>query len=206
MFVNYQAIPPAEPARRWHYVKPILSVVGFVLGVTVSAMAINTFVFQSYYVEGSSMTPTLHDHDRLIIDKVGHSIAGVQGKSFVPERGDIIVLNNVVPDGTKREQLIKRVIGLPGERVVVEKGSVTVYNGEHPNGFAADKELGLTLAETFSMTKVEVILGQDEVFVLGDNRGPGGSLDSRTFGPVKTDAIEGRLWARIFPLTDVTLF
>lgn len=196
-------------ASSWHTVKPAVSVATFIIGVIIAATAINAFIFQSYYVEGTSMTPTLHDNDRLIIDKTGHSVANLQGKAYVPERGDIVVLNSNLPDPSRTgttEQLIKRVVGLPGERVVVENGIINIFNNEKPEGFNLDKNLHLALQPTFTTNRIDARLGEDELFVAGDNRGPGGSLDSRTFGPVDASSIEGRLWARIFPLPDATLF
>jgi len=155
------------------------------------------------------MNPTLHDDDRLIIDKTASSFAHLQGKQYTPSRGDIIVVNDSSDGGATGAaggQLIKRVIGLPGERVVVENGVITVFNDEFPGGFNADEQLQLRLDPTFSLQRVEAVLGSNEVFVTGDNRGPGGSFDSRVFGPIDVNTIEGRLWARIFPLTDVRIF
>lgn len=186
----------------WQGLKPVAGVASFVIGVLVVATAINAFVFQSYYVEGTSMAPTLGDNDRLIIEKTGHSFARLKGQPYVPERGSIIVLNSSLPDPNSPggyEQLIKRVVGLPGERVVVSDGVITIFNDLNPEGINPDTLEGLRLEPTFTSERIDVRLGSDEVFVTGDNRGPGGSLDSRTFGPVDVRDIEGRLWARLFP-------
>lgn len=198
-----------KQSNAWYGLRSALSVMTFIFGVIVAAGALNAFVFQSYYVEGTSMTPTLHDDDRLIIDKTGHSLAEIKGQPYVPGRGDIIVLQSNIPSPGhpgEREQLIKRVVGLPGERVVVESGTLTIFNEANPDGFNADTVLDLQLAPTFAEERIEAVLGEHEVFVTGDNRARGGSLDSRSFGPVDVNSIEGRLWARIFPFSDVRIF
>lgn len=191
----------------WYSFKPAISVATFIIGVIVVATGINAFVFQSYYVEGTSMSPTLHDDDRLIVSKAGHSFADLQGEPYIPARGDIVVLDSELPStGGRADQLIKRIIGLPGERVHVENGNITVFNDANPEGFNVDTALGLELAPTFSTSSIDIQLAANEVFVTGDNRGPGGSLDSRSFGPVKLESLQGRLWARIFPFSDAEIF
>lgn len=194
----------------WRTIKPAVSVMAFIFGVLIAASGINAFVFQSYYVEGTSMQPTLHDDDRLIVGKANQVLADLQGERFVPDRGDIVVLTSDLADDTglpgERERLIKRVIGLPGERILIRGGTVTIFNNEHPGGFNPDAALGLQLEPTFSPNPISVRLGRDEVFVIGDNRGPGGSFDSRSFGPVKLERVKGSLWVRVFPLSHVKLF
>ncbi|HEX6462113.1 MAG TPA: signal peptidase I [Candidatus Saccharimonadales bacterium] len=201
--------PPTEPpkANMWQQLKPVLSVILFVVSVVMAATLINAFVFQSYYVEGTSMTPTLQDHDRLIIDKFSRTTSAIQGKTYVPERGQIIILDSTFRDRQgKPEQLIKRVIGLPGERISIQNGIITIYNHVSPAGFNIDESLNLSLAPAFSSEPIDIVLAKNEIYVVGDNRAPGGSLDSRSFGPVSLDNVEGRLWARIFPFNEMRIF
>jgi signal peptidase I len=201
--------PKTKPFQRFwkkhQMLKGFLSFFGFVVSVVVLASLINMFIFQSYYVDGTSMTPTLQPNDRLIIDKVPRTWAKVTGSSYTPKRGEVVVFNSNLtgPDGS-REQLIKRVVGLPGERVVVKDDHVTVYNTTHPKGFDADKELDLHLAGTFGVNDVTV--PKDQVFVFGDNRGPGGSYDSRELGTIPTKDLVGQLVMRIIPLNHAKLF
>lgn len=166
-------------------------------GALLTAFVLNLFVFQSYEVDGQSMQPTLQDKDRLIIYKLGKTYAKIARKPFMPERGDIIVFHK--PNGSS-DQLIKRVIGLPGDRVVVKNDKVTIYNSEHPDGFNPDDaEYGNELAATFG--NVDVTVAEDEVFVCGDNRIPGASLDSRSsLGNVPSSFIVGKLVLRYLPL------
>lgn len=183
------------------------SVAFFVIGVILAALFINQFVFQSYYVDGTSMTPTLHNNDRLIIDKVEKSLANLGSKTYLPKRGQIVVLDSSLVDGYGRnEQLIKRVVGLPGDDVIIENGSVTIKNAQSPNGFDYNKAEHLNLAQTYSDQPINVIVPANQIFVMGDNRVAGGSYDSRSFGTIPADKIQGRLLARIFPLNQIRLF
>lgn len=174
-----------------------------IAGALVFALTINAFVFQSYEVDGSSMEPTLQNKDRLIIWKLPRTWASITNHQYEPKRGDVIVFHK--PDGSD-EQLIKRVIGLPGERVVVSDGNITVYNSEHPDGFNPDdapygKDLPITSGT------VDTNVGAGEIFVSGDNRIPGASLDSRSsLGNVPLDKVVGKLVLRLFPLQNSKVF
>lgn len=183
--------------------KGFLSVGQLVLGSILLALFINHFIFQSYQVYGLSMTPTLQDGDRLIVSKVEHSIAGISNDKYEPDRGEIIVFKN--PRNPESPQLIKRVIGLPGERVVVVNGDVTVFNATNPEGFMPDKLFGLELGITAG--RVDITVPEGHIFVSGDNRRQGGSLDSRNeLGTVPLSNIVGNLVLRIAPLSDAQTF
>ena len=188
--------------------KSILSFLVFTASIFVAAFLINQFIFQSYYVEGSSMTPTLQNNDRLIISKVERTLAGVQGKPYIPERGQIVVLDSsIVGLNGQHEQLIKRVVGLPGDHVHIEAGTVIITNSQHPNGFDVTKDLGLTnLQPTYVEAPIDLTVPEGNVYVMGDNREQGGSYDSRAFGPISGDKIQGRLWGRILPLDKAQLY
>lgn len=181
----------------------LFSFVGTLIAAFVLVQVINLFLFQSYKVFGSSMFPTLHDGDRLIISKVGKTSARLQGKDYAPKRGDIIVF---VDPQRSDLQLIKRVIGLPGERVVVKEGKLTVYNGEHPQGFNPDDaEYGKDLPRTSGETDVTV--PENHIFVSGDNREGSNSLDSRNeLGTVPEELIIGTLQVRVWPLDSAKFF
>ena len=181
----------------------------FVAGIIIAATLINQFIFQSYYVDGTSMTPTLSNNDRLIIDKVERTVALAGGHHYIPQRGQIVVLDSSLVDQTgHNEQLIKRVIGLPGETInITQEGAVTIRNRDNPDGFNPNETLGLTdLDPAYVEAPLTITIPDNEVFVMGDNRAPGGSFDSRSFGPINTDKIQGRLIARIFPLNKTKLF
>lgn len=153
------------------------------------------------------MTPTLQNNDRLIIDKVSRTIATIQGRPYIPERGQIVVLDSSILDQNgNNEQLIKRVIGIPGDTITIKNGVVTIKNSEHPDGFNVDETLGLHLAPTYSSTPITLTVPQNKVFVMGDNRGMNGSFDSRAFGPIDGNQLQGRLLLRIFPLNRSGMF
>lgn len=196
-----------EHNHRLQRLKGFASFLAFCAGVVVAAFLINQFVFQSYYVDGTSMTPTLQNDDRLIIDKVEKSFAGLQGKPYIPNRGQVVVLDSsIVGFNGREEQLIKRVIGLPGDTVIIRDGVVTIKNKENPDGFDADKQLGLTLQPTYVESPQEWVIEENQVFVMGDNRAQNGSYDSRAFGPVESQKIVGRLWARIMPFEKAQVY
>lgn len=204
-----QQAPLASPTdtKRFGQLKGFLSFATFIIGVLLAAFLINQFVFQSYYVDGTSMVPTLQNGDRLIIEKVGRTAAGVQGKPYIPERGQIVVLDsNLIAANGSHEQLVKRVIGLPGDTIIIKGGTVTVKNNENPDGFDVDKQLGLVLEPTYSSSPQEFSVPEDHVFVMGDNRTQNGSHDSRAFGPVEAKDLEGHLWARILPVNHAQTF
>lgn len=165
---------------------------------------INAFFFQSYKVFGSSMVPTLHDGDRLIISKLGKTSSKVRGKDYQPNRGDIIVFVDPLNSDL---QLIKRVIGLPGERVVVKDGKLTVYNTDNPNGFDPDTRGDYTADLPPSSGENDVSVPEGHLFVSGDNRAGSNSLDSRNeLGTVPEELVIGTLQVRIWPLSDAKFF
>ena len=146
-------------------------------------------VFQPYRVVGNAMEPTLKNDERLLIFRGGKVWSNIVNSDYIPERGEIIVFEGKVSDS----QWIKRVIGLPGERVVIANNVITIYNDEFPNGFELDAEWEAALADFPSDEPViDREIDDDEVFVLGDNRLPGKSSDSRgDLGNVPIENIEG---------------
>lgn len=184
--------------------KSIISTILLFVLAPLFALFMILFVFQSYVVDGSSMEPTLQNGNRVFILKLPKTVANFQGKEFIPTRHEIIVFKKPSDPSV---QLIKRVIGLPGERVVVTNGKITVYNQQNPNGFDPDAntDYGPNLSSTGG--EVDITVGENELFVSGDNRTPGGSLDSRTgLGLVPIENIVGRLWIRYFPLSEFSVY
>lgn len=183
----------------------------FSVGITVVitaflAIGLNQFVFQSYFVDGESMSPTLHTGDRLLVSRVERSMQMLTSGNYVPARGQIVVVNGQASPTTaeRAPELIKRVIGLPGETIHIENKTITVMTSS--GAFNADEKLGLSLGDTYVGEPQNIVVPEDSVFVVGDNRSRGGSFDSRSFGPVKTKFIDGRLAMRIMPFSQIRVF
>ena len=152
------------------------------------------------------MNPTLWDNDRLLVWKAGISWGKLTGSQFVPKRGDIIVFKDPTGSSGDQDILIKRVIGLPNEQVTIRNNQITIYNSDNPDGFVPMLNIGHNLPP-FSDDGVYNRLGDDEIFVIGDNRLGGHSRDSRVFSsPVTTDSIIGTLMMRTSPLDEIDWF
>jgi signal peptidase I len=204
---NQVQVTPEKPNQQMPKKRKEGGLVSFVATLAVAfvlVQVINMFFFQSYKVFGSSMFPTLHDGDRLIISKVGKTGARILGKDYEPKRGDIIVFIDPQRDDL---QLIKRVIGLPGERVVVKDGSLTVYNQANPNGFNPDTTGEYTADLPATSGENDVTVPEKNLFVSGDNREGSNSLDSRNeLGTVPEELVVGTLKVRLFPFDSAKFF
>lgn len=202
---NQASSPPQPNLNNGHSWRNVASTVALFVAAFGVAILLNTFVIQSYQVDGQSMEPTLQNNDRLIVNKIPRTISRIDNHQYVPHRGDIIIFNQVgLPSFIGEKQLIKRVIGLPGERVVVADGKITVYNPAHPRGFNPDTSDGYTITAPSTVGNVDVTLQKNELFVCGDNRS--NSEDSRYFGPIKTSSVVAKLVLRILPLNQVNKF
>ena len=142
-----------------------------------------TYVGQRTRVSGSSMETTLSDGDNLIVDKISY-------RFHDPERYDIIVFPFKYEENT---YYIKRIIGMPGETVQIIDGEVYI------NGELLGENYGTEVMENAGIAAEPVELGEDEYFVLGDNRN--NSSDSRdpSVGNIKKEDIVGRAFIRIWP-------
>lgn len=146
------------------------------------ALVIHTFLFAVVIVSGPSMEPTLHNNERLIMNKIVY-------KYQEPARGDIIVFH-----ANENEDYIKRVIGLPGDTVGYKDNQLYI-NNEQVN----EPYLTGVVTEDFE----PVTVPEGEIFVLGDNRG--NSTDSRIIGPISRDEVVGRVKVLIWPLNRIGL-
>lgn len=189
------------PGIAWEIIKTIVGVAAFVV-------FFRFFIIQPFYIIGSSMLPGFHEGEYLFIDEASYHLR-------TPARGEVVVFRH--PDEActafvKSNQLlktvvqgpcksyIKRVIGLPGETVIVKNGKVSVITETGDT-----KELDESYIEAGVMTlgNLRVTLADDEFFVLGDNRQPNASSDSREWGPLTKDYIIGRAWLRLLPIADI---
>ena len=131
-------------------------------------------------VGGQSMEPTLSDGDILLVEKRTYEKKN-------PERYDIIVLNT---EGNSMwgQQYVKRIIGLPGETVQIEEGKILI------NGKKLKEPFDFEEIEDGGLAREEIQLGEDEYFVLGDNRNNSEDSRSDTIGTVHRSEIIGKAW------------
>lgn len=164
--------------------REIIELIGYMAVVLVLAGLIVTFVGQRTMVSGSSMENTLSDKDNLIVDKITYRFSD-------PKRFDIIVFPFQYEEDT---YYIKRIIGMPGETVQIIDGKILI------NGEVLEESYGRETIESAGRAGEPITLGDDEYFVMGDNRNA--SADSREpdVGNIKRSDIIGRAWVRIWPL------
>jgi len=162
------------------WIRETLSWSGVILAAFLINLLIRDHVFAITLIEGQSMMPTLQDHQRVYLNRFVY-------KFNDPAHGDIVVFP--APGDTR--DYIKRVIGLPGDVVEVRGGVLYLNNEEQPETY-----IDATTQDFGPMT-----VADDHVFVMGDNRHPGGSLDSRDsrVGPIPIEILKGRVDLVIYP-------
>ena len=154
---------------------------GIVLGVT---FLIITYVGQRTHVSGDSMKNTLNDGDHLIVDKITYRMRE-------PVRYDIIVFPFRYKENTF---YIKRIIGLPGETVQIAGGEIYI------DGEILKESYGREVIKDPGIAESPIELGEDEYFVLGDNRNESSDSRDPSVGKIRREEIVGRAWLRIWPL------
>ena len=164
--------------------REILSMIGWILFIFCLVFLVTTYVGQRTRVEGHSMEPALSDGDNLIVDKISY-------RFHDPERFDIIIFPYQWEPNT---YYIKRIIGLPGATIQIDDEGNIYIDGE-----VLQEHYGLERIKNPGSAREPITLGEDEYFVLGDNRN--NSEDSRftQVGVIHRDDIVGRAWLRIYP-------
>lgn len=157
----------------------------------VIVLIIRTFLFQPFFVEGASMYPNFKNGDYLIVDELTYRLRE-------PQRGEIIVFH---PPQAGDDYYIKRIIALPGERVQIKDGQIKIYNQKYPEGFVLKESY---LLDGKTPGEIDLTLGPDEYFVLGDNRYA--SYDSRAWGTLTKNRIIGLVRLRVWPFNNVKAF
>ncbi len=167
-------------------VRALLDFLIYIASVVLICFLILRFVAIRSVVDGNSMFPFLSDKDSVIVEKVSYYFRE-------PARYDVIVFR--LKDDPKTKY-IKSIVGLPGETVFIEDGLLYI-NGELMEDDVYCEETmrsGIYSGEA-------VTLGEDEYFVLGDNRNH--SKDSRAIGSISKSQFVGRAWVRIWPLNQM---
>lgn len=187
----------------WELIKTIFFVGLFVL-------VFRFFIIQPYYIIGSSMEPDFHNGEYIFVDEASYHLGE-------PKRGDVVVFkfpdqscisyvdtNPLLKDFFQGpcKNYIKRIIGLPGETVKIANGDVTIINKTHPSGFVLDEKYIGSNIDTLGQQTVRV--NKNEYFVLGDNRKPNASSDSRDWGLLDRKFIVGRAVLILFPVGRTT--
>lgn len=164
----------------------LLEITKVVVISLVIVLPVRTFLMTPYYVQQESMMPNFQPNNYLIVNRWSL-------RSNELDRGDVTVFK--VPD--EKDALIKRVIGLPGETIEVKERSVFI-NGEEID------ESSYLAEDIETWGNVNLSLGEDEYFMMGDNRNH--SLDSRHFGAINIEQMVGRASVRLLPVSQIERF
>jgi len=151
------------------------------------------YLIQPFFVYGASMEPNFSDGQYLIINEIGYRFND-------PQRGEVIVFKYPL---NPSQYYIKRIIGLPTETVEIKDGRVTVYNQDFSEGRVLDESSYLP-KDRVTSGDIKVELGEDEYFVLGDNRQA--SSDSRRWGELAEEYIIGQVWVRAWPFDSAKVY
>ncbi len=186
-----------EPSWGKNFLQALIEIVVYIFIILTSVIVIRYFIIAPFSVDGSSMEPSLHDSELIIINKIGYTEV-LEYKIGEPERGDIVV---IIPPNDTSKFYVKRIVGLPTEKIEFTNGEVIIKNDAYPLGTRLD-ETYLSDANRYTnppggyRNKV-VSLGDREYYVLGDNRSH--SHDSRSFGAVNKSNIVGKVWFVAWP-------
>ena len=160
---------------------------GFVEFLVILAIAfvlvfgfVRPFVLEAFRIPSESMVPTLLVGDRVFVNKFIYRFAE-------PERGDVVVFESV---NGGEEDLIKRIVAVAGDEIEVRNGTLLVNGEEQEEPYLNEN---LPFDDSYGPTRVP----EGNVFVMGDNRA--NSADSRVFGPLPVENIEGEAFMRFWP-------
>ena len=208
-----------ETSKKNSILKEIFEWIYSIVIAVVLAFVIKGFLFDVVKVDGLSMYPTLNHGERLIVTKIGYE----------PKQGDIVILDSAydrremyfdslarekgkeelsdfeeffkgftLPDDVKKIYYVKRVIATEGQTVDLREGKVYVDGQELDEPYYKGETHSID-----SSVEYPVVVEEDHVFVMGDNRGH--SLDSRSsqLGQVDEEAVLGKASFRIFPFNKI---
>lgn len=158
------------------------------------AFVIRYFLFAPIVVDGESMMPTLHDQDRMIVNKINYKVSE-------PKRFDIIVFH--APEG---KDYIKRIIGLPGDTVEYKNDTLYINGEAYEEPYLDEYKAQVIdgpLTESFTLEEKigQTTVPEGELFVMGDNRRD--SKDSRHIGTVPYEKVLGNTSVIYWPISDL---
>jgi signal peptidase I len=184
---NLNQTSPAQEPKKENFFKEILKFTVIALAIVIPVRA---YIAQPFVVSGASMDPTFETGEYLIVDELSY-------RFNEPSRGQVIIFK--FPRDPKTF-FIKRIIGLPGETVDVRQGKVTVIDKDSKTINLEEPYVNIShmVSDTFIVT-----LGENEYFVMGDNRAQ--SSDSRSWGPLERKFIVGRPIVRLLPIDKIDL-
>ena len=201
----------AEPAgkSRSRPARIAIDIVVLVVAILVITTVLRTLIAQAFYIPSLSMAPQLEVNDRIVVSKLSYRLHDAR-------RGDVVVFDAppelAVPEPPKPLQrravravlegvnvvkpttteYVKRVVGLPGETISSKGGGLYV-----DDRLLVEPYLPAGLrTEDFA----PVVVPEGRLFVMGDNRNPGMSFDSRRFGPIETSSVVGRVIVKVWPV------
>lgn len=182
-----QQSPTVEKSETWSWIKSI----GIALVLVFLA---RTFLFSAILVDGISMEPTLHDGDRMFVNKISYRLSE-------PKRQDIIVFHS--PAG---RDFVKRIIGVPGDTVRYENDQLFVNDEQvsepYLDEFKAMDRVG-SFTEDFELSQKigSTTVPEGHLFVLGDNRRR--SIDSRAIGVIPIEEVVGKTSLTFWPISSI---
>lgn len=176
---------------RWKgYIRELWNILIYFAVSALVVFLIYTFVAQQIQVNGSSMEKTLRDRDRMIMEKISYRFGS-------PQRFDIVVFS---PYQEKKGIFyIKRIIGKPGETVQILDGNICI------NGKELKESFGLGQIKDPGRASEPITLGDDEYFVLGDNRNNSKDSRSKEVGNISRECIIGKAMVRIWPFDQIKI-
>ncbi|MGL5327958.1 MAG: signal peptidase I [Peptostreptococcaceae bacterium] len=160
------------------------------IAIALVLAGIITSVVAPTIVSGDSMYPTLKDKDYLFVNKLAY----MNGK--IPQKGDIIVFETdlIDYDSGKEKDLVKRVIALPGEHIIIKDGQVSI------DGVILDEEY---LKGVYTDGEIDMIVPENHVFTMGDNRPASGDSRQANLGAIDIDDIIGKIMIRLYPFNSI---
>lgn len=173
--------------------KNIIKMFVYILVIVLLALLWNAFLMSPLKIVGHSMNPSLSEGDVVFVNKLSYKFGDV-------ERYDIVVFPYKYDNSRK---LVKRVIALPNEKVEIKDGILYVNDEKLEEYYGIYKKRNDGEQSTTYVNWGPVTLGDDEIFVLGDNRNQSDDSRSSDVGLVKTDDIIGKVSFRIWPFNGI---